>query len=139
MQHFKTYLTFAYITCAVAFTGFLTQSSQAAEKKDPTADWKTVFTDAEKTGGHRRFTLKKDSTVAFVWDVTASHAAANFRITIGKQESRTGKFHTMGVIVREHKSTNGSKKAKLKAGQYQLYIAVKRVEYTVSVKAEKTE
>ena len=58
-------------------------------------------------------------------------------ITIAKRDPRTGDYNTLGVIVREHKNTQGKKLGKLKAGEYQLYIAVKRVHYEFKIKAEK--
>ena len=142
MPHIKTNLTFASLmntAIFAAFAGLLVQPSHAAEKKDTTADWKTVFTDSGTKGGFRVFTLKHDTTVNFVWDVIASsQRAVNFRVTVAKQLPRTGAFHKMGVIALAHKSSTGSKKVKLKAGKYQLYIAIKRAEYEVKVKAEKS-
>ena len=131
----RTLSAFAVAGCiAIVFSASWTD---AAEKKDKAAEWPVIFQTKGTGGGHKRFKLERDSSVQFIWSAMSSHRAPNFRITIAKRDPRTGDYNTLGVIVREHKNTQGKKLGKLKAGEYQLYIAVKRVHYEFKIKAEK--
>ncbi len=103
-----------------------------ADKKDE-INWVQIMSTKGGGGGKSRFKIAKDAKVKIAWDVRPTSGSTSFRINLSKKHDRSGNYQTIGTIF---KTSSPSKKhviAKLKQGDYQLYLAVRRMQYEVKV------
>lgn len=108
----------------------------AADDKDKDKDkieWVQVMTTKGGEGGKSTFKVSEDTKVKFAWEVQPTSGSTSFRITLSKQHERTGNYQTIGTIFKTNSRSQKHIIANLKQGNYQIYLAVRRMNYTVTV------